>query len=56
MAKKQKKPSKPVKAHTFFDNGKLKKRTCPKCGPGVHLAEHNNRVYCGKCHYSEFKR
>jgi small subunit ribosomal protein S27Ae len=31
------------------------KRHCPKCGPGVFLAEHNNRVSCGKCGYTEFK-
>lgn len=31
------------------------KRHCPKCGPGVFLAEHNNRNSCGKCGYTEFK-
>ena len=33
-----------------------KKRTCPKCGDGVFLAEHSNRVSCGKCGYTEFKK
>jgi len=28
---------------------------CPRCGPGVFLMKANNRVYCGKCHYSEFE-
>ncbi len=32
------------------------KRTCPKCGDGVFLAEHSNRISCGKCGYTEFKR
>jgi small subunit ribosomal protein S27Ae len=32
------------------------KRTCPKCGDGVFLAEHSNRMSCGKCGYTEFKR
>ncbi len=32
-----------------------RKRMCPKCGPGVFLAEHTNRVSCGKCGYTEFK-
>ena len=30
-------------------------RHCPKCGPGVFLAEHKNRFSCGKCGYTEFK-
>ena len=32
-----------------------KKKACPKCGPGVFLAEHKDRVACGKCGYTEFK-
>lgn len=28
-------------------------RSCPKCGPGVKLAEHKNRLACGKCGYAE---
>jgi ubiquitin-small subunit ribosomal protein S27Ae len=31
------------------------RRHCPKCGDGVFLAEHKNRVSCGKCGYTEFK-
>lgn len=27
---------------------------CPRCGPGVFLMDSNGRLYCGKCHYSEF--
>ena len=30
-------------------------RSCPKCGPGIFLAEHPNRRSCGKCGYSETK-
>ena len=30
-------------------------RSCPRCGPGVFLMKATNRVYCGKCHYSEFQ-
>jgi small subunit ribosomal protein S27Ae len=33
-----------------------KKKTCPKCGDGVFLAEHSNRISCGKCGYTEFKK
>lgn len=32
------------------------KRICPKCGPGVFLAEHKDRLHCGKCGYTEFKK
>lgn len=32
-----------------------KNKTCPKCGAGVFLAEHNDRRSCGKCNYSERK-
>jgi len=28
---------------------------CPKCGPGIFLAEHDNRRSCGRCGYSESK-
>ena len=28
---------------------------CPKCGDGIFLGEHNNRLSCGKCGYTEFK-
>jgi len=31
------------------------RRHCPKCGPGLFLADHNNRFSCGKCGYTEFK-
>jgi len=31
------------------------RKHCPKCGPGVFLAEHKNRFGCGKCGYTEFK-
>ena len=35
--------------------GKLKRKnkSCPKCGAGVFLAQHKDRVYCGKCNYVE---
>ncbi|MFP3318551.1 MAG: 30S ribosomal protein S27ae [Thermoplasmata archaeon] len=39
-------------------DGKLirKRKSCPKCGPGVFLAEHQDRYTCGKCGYTEFKK
>jgi ubiquitin-small subunit ribosomal protein S27Ae len=31
-----------------------KNRTCPKCGPGIFLGKHKDRLVCGKCFYVEF--
>jgi len=44
--------------HYEVKNGTIvrNKRTCPKCGEGVFMAEHPNRVSCGKCGYTEFKK
>ncbi|RMD45756.1 30S ribosomal protein S27ae [Candidatus Pacearchaeota archaeon] len=33
-----------------------KGRACPRCGPGIFLAQAGNRSYCGKCHFTEFER
>ena len=41
--------------HSMYENGKAKNKTCPKCGPGTFLAEHKDRVSCGKCTYTERK-
>ena len=38
------------------DKVERKKKSCPKCGPGVFMAEHEDRVSCGKCGYTEFKK
>lgn len=32
-----------------------KTKFCPKCGPGVFMAIHKDRVSCGKCGYTEFQ-
>jgi small subunit ribosomal protein S27Ae len=29
-------------------------RFCPRCGPGIFLMNAKNRLYCGRCHYTEF--
>ena len=34
----------------------LQRRSCPRCGTGVLLAEHKDRSSCGKCGYTEFKK
>ncbi|MCK4269613.1 MAG: 30S ribosomal protein S27ae [Methanogenium sp.] len=32
------------------------RRNCPRCGPGVFMADHGDRQACGKCGYTEFKK
>jgi small subunit ribosomal protein S27Ae len=32
---------------------KRKNKSCPKCGPGVFLAKHKDRITCGNCGYVE---
>ena len=41
------------KVSTKYKDGKREGKFCPKCGPGVFLAVHKNRISCGKCKYSE---
>jgi small subunit ribosomal protein S27Ae len=33
---------------------KLKKE-CSRCGKGVFMGEHGDRITCGRCGYTEFK-
>jgi small subunit ribosomal protein S27Ae len=47
-----------AKTHLYSIKGDTLTRThksCPKCGPGIFLAEHDNRRSCGRCGYSESK-
>lgn len=56
--KKGKKPhkNKPTsKKYSYYDSSGAKlKKFCPRCGAGTFLADHKTRLYCGKCHYTEF--
>ena len=38
-----------------YKDGKVQGKWCPRCGAGVILAQHKDRVTCGKCGYSETK-
>jgi small subunit ribosomal protein S27Ae len=31
-----------------------KNKFCPKCGAGFFMAQHSDRLTCGKCSYTEF--
>lgn len=38
-----------------IENGKIvRSKYCPRCGPGIFLMNAKDRLYCGKCHYTEF--
>jgi len=60
MAAKAAKAKKAVGRGTFYkvEGQKVvcERRCCPRCGPGVILAEHKDRAACGKCGYTEFKK
>ncbi len=55
--RKKKKPSKRWEKYKI-EQGKvvITNRFCPRCGPGVFLARHGNRLFCGKCHYTSFDK
>lgn len=57
--KRQKPPRNINKGPMWVIEGEEVTRTrkaCPKCGPGVFMAEHYDRIHCGKCGYTKFKR
>ena len=60
MAKKKKpknkKQSKKWNKYKISGNKLEKSKICPKCGPGIFLAVHKDRIYCGSCHYTEFNK
>lgn len=50
---KAKRPSQRWKKYKIENNSIKRNSCCPKCGPGIFLAEHKNRKHCGKCGYME---
>jgi small subunit ribosomal protein S27Ae len=55
--KKKKKKTRGLSSYYKIEGGTLQRKlkTCPRCGPGVFLAEHYDRFACGKCGYAEYK-
>jgi small subunit ribosomal protein S27Ae len=55
---KRKKTNKPTsQKYKFYkiEGDKVKReKFCPRCGPGIFLMQAKDRVYCGKCHFTEF--
>ena len=65
MADKDKKGKKPhknkptsqkYKMYTISGDSVKSRRACPRCGSGIFLAEHKDRLTCGKCKYTEFAK
>lgn len=55
MAKKHN--VKVYKAYKIEGEKAVKQRkSCPKCGAGVFMAQHKDRTTCGKCGYTEFSK
>lgn len=58
--KKKRKPKIPSKRWQKYKiiGGKIEltHRFCPRCGQGIFLAKSKagDRLYCGRCHYTEF--
>jgi|TARA_Y100000310_G_scaffold186269_1_gene186347 small subunit ribosomal protein S27Ae len=57
MAKKKKpnnkKPSQVWKKYKVDGDKLIREKSCPKCGPGIFLGNHKERLFCGKCHFVE---
>ena len=57
--KKQKKKKIESKRYQLYESkgDKLERKNpfCPKCGPGHFMANHKDRITCGKCGYMEKK-
>ncbi len=58
MAKKKEGKKKARNLYTYYqikgESVERKNKFCVKCGPGHFLAQHKDRLTCGKCGYGEF--
>jgi small subunit ribosomal protein S27Ae len=51
---KNKPTSKKFKFYTISGDNVKRAKYCPRCGPGIFLMNAKDRLYCGKCHFTEF--
>lgn len=51
---KNKPTSKKYKMYKIDGDNIIRKKSCPRCGMGVFLMEADDRLYCGRCHYTQF--
>jgi len=60
MAKPSAKKKKGFQSNTLYkvsgDKMERKNKNCPKCGPGMFMANHKDRDACGKCGYTQFRK
>ena len=58
--KRPKTKTRRVKKHTLYEakgeKAERKRTPCPKCGAGVFMAEHKDRITCGHCGYTKWKK
>lgn len=54
-APKNKPTSKKYSKYKIEGDKIIRAKNCLKCGPGIFMMETNDRLYCGKCSYTEFK-
>ena len=54
---KNKPTSKKYTKYKIGKDGKIsREKCCPRCGPGIFLAKGKGRLYCGRCHFTEFDK
>ncbi|HLC68998.1 MAG TPA: hypothetical protein VJH24_04100 [Candidatus Bilamarchaeaceae archaeon] len=53
MAEEKKKEGKPAAKKERQTKPYTRGKFCPKCGSGVTLARHKERLSCGRCGYFE---
>jgi ubiquitin-small subunit ribosomal protein S27Ae len=56
--KRKERPDTPIYKFYELKGGKANRlrKECPRCGHGVFLAEHRDRLTCGKCGYTSYKK
>ena len=53
--KKKNKPTSKKYSHYSIVDGKIvREKTCTRCGAGIFLMKTPHRLYCGKCHMTEY--
>jgi ubiquitin-small subunit ribosomal protein S27Ae len=53
---KNKKTSKRYTKYKIEGEKVIRDKCCPRCGQGFFLASGKDRLYCGRCHYTEFEK
>ena len=48
--------SKKYSLYTISGDTVKRPKHCLKCGAGIFLAQHKDRLACGKCGYTEFSK